>query len=313
MKYLADDWVQIETDYCDVRGVPLRLNVLVDRDRLVLLDVGTATTPEASIRPELAAAGLRAEDIDLVVISHAHPDHQGGASGIRDMSHPRFAGPAEEVAWLESNERLMRDLLESDPDTHRLSDSARDGWLAMLGERVRLDALLRDGDVIELTDSSLQVVVTSGHSPGHIALFDANRRVLFSFDDVQGHGIPVANSDLMLPPIYHDVDRYRAGLARLRELDFELMVPSHMQPLKRDQALARIDDSLTFVEEVDELVRDHLASTDVVRLGPLAEAIGTRWPYGGLNIQTMTVAKAHLRLAVERGDASVAWHPTRRS
>jgi glyoxylase-like metal-dependent hydrolase (beta-lactamase superfamily II) len=312
MKAFADGWFALHTEYEQVCGLPLWLHAFADASGIVLLDSGIAGTPETSIRGELAAAGLRLEDVSLVVNSHAHPDHMGGNGALAGISSPVFAGPALEAGWLEDNDLLVRELWDAAPDAYLMSPAERADLDGQLGERVRIDRLLRDDDQIVLADTTLQVITTSGHSPGHIAVHDAGRGVLFTFDDVQGRGLPVAGSADWLAPLYLDVERYRGGLHRLRELDFATMRPSHGDPLDRDAALARIDESLTFVDTADEFVREYVDRNEPVRLQELAVAMGTRLgTFGGSTLQTRSIAKAHLDHLVRSGDLVPQW--TRRT
>ena len=47
---------------------------------------------------------------------------------------------------------------------------------------------VKEGDVIDLGERELRVIALPGHTPGSIALLDANNRVLISGDPVQEHG-----------------------------------------------------------------------------------------------------------------------------
>ena len=313
MKAFADGWFALRTEYLQVCGLPLWLHAFADASGVVLLDSGIAGTPETSIRSELAEAGLRIEDVSLVINSHAHPDHMGGNSSLAEISSPVFAGPASEAGWLEDNDLLVRELWDANPDAYLMSPAERADLDEQLGERVRVDRLLRNGDEIVLGDATLRVITTSGHSPGHIAVHDADRGVLFTFDDVQGRGLPVAGSAEWLAPLYLDVDRYRGGLRRLRELDFTTMRPSHGDPLDREAALARIDESLLFVDTADEFVREYVDRDRPVRLDELAVAMGTRLgTFGGSTLQTRSIAKAHLDHLVRSGELVPQWTPKHR-
>jgi glyoxylase-like metal-dependent hydrolase (beta-lactamase superfamily II) len=308
VKRFADGWIQIRTEYLEFCGLPLYLHAYEGADGIVLLDSGVAATPEKSVRSELAAAGLAIENVSLVVNSHAHPDHMGGNSSLAAISNPVFAGPAAEAEWLEDNDALIDQLWEPNPDAYQLSGPERADLVGLLGERPRVDRLLRDGDRIELTGGELTVVSTSGHSPGHIALHDASRGLLFTFDDVQGAGVPIAHTDTWLAPLYHDVRRYRAGLERLAALDFTTMLPSHGDPLPVEAGQERIAASLQFLALAEEMVADYLSTHELVRLGELATELGTRLgPFGGVNLQTMSIAKAHLDDLVRRGSAQPLW------
>jgi glyoxylase-like metal-dependent hydrolase (beta-lactamase superfamily II) len=308
VKRFAGDWIQIRTEYLELCGLPLYLNAIATDDGIVLLDSGISGTPQTSVGPELAAAGLRIDDVTLVVNSHAHPDHMGGNAALRELANPQFAAPAAEAAWLEDNDRVISELWEPNPDAYRLDPAERAEIDGLFGERVRIDRLLRDGDEIDAAGSALTVVTTSGHSPGHIAVHDRARGVLFSFDDVQGHGVPIGRTQTWLAPLYHDVERYLGGLRRLAALDFEVMVPAHGEHLDREAALARIQQSIDFVERADAFVGDYLAQHGETRLGPLALALGTEvGPFGGLNLQTMSIARAHLERQVRLGELEPVW------
>src|SRR6476661_3909249 len=70
-------------------------NVLVIRadGRLVLVDTGAGPyfggAGSAVLVDALAAAGATAENVDLVVLSHGHPDHVGGAMTPLGPSYAR--------------------------------------------------------------------------------------------------------------------------------------------------------------------------------------------------------------------------------
>lgn len=305
------DWVRIETEYLHACGLPLWLHALPHDGGLMLLDAGTSDTPETSLRGALAEAGHRIEDISLVVNSHAHPDHMGGNEALAAVTSARFAGPAAEVEWLEDNEAVYDQLWLANPEAYQPDPDERADIERMLGARVHIDQLLRDGDTIETSEGSVQVVTTSGHSPGHIAIHDAGRGVLFTFDDVQGSGVPIAHTELLLAPLYHDVRRYRNGLRHLLELDFETLVPAHGDPLDAEAGRARIQESLDFVDRADELVHDLVTGRRGAGLREVAEELGTRLgPYGGVNLQTASVARAHLDDQVRRGLLAPRWEPS---
>jgi glyoxylase-like metal-dependent hydrolase (beta-lactamase superfamily II) len=305
---LAPGVTQLATDYAHTCGLPLWLNVVEDGDGLVLLDSGTSQTTDAATEPELRSLGRELSDISLVVNSHAHPDHMGGNAVLAARTEARFAAPAVEVARLEDNATLVGELWDASPEAYTLTGADLDATLAFLGERVRIDVLLRAGDDIPAGDGALRVVETSGHSPGHIALLHEPTRVLFSFDDVQGRGIPFLDSDLWLGPLYEDVRRYRVGLQGLLELDFDLLVPSHGDPLDRDEGRKRVEASLTWVDDVDAHARALLKARGSLDIAELATSIGTELgPFGGICLQTVQMARAHLADLTREGLVAPRW------
>jgi glyoxylase-like metal-dependent hydrolase (beta-lactamase superfamily II) len=300
---------RLGTDYPHVCGLPLWLHVIEAGSELVLLDAGIASTPEAATAPELAQLGLGLADLTLVVNSHAHPDHMGGNAVLKELSGARVAAPAAEVTWLEDNETLLTELWGSDPAALDLSSAERSELLDMLDDRVRIDVLLRDGDLLPAGDRPLRVITTSGHSPGHIAVLDEPSRTLFTFDDVQGRGQPYLNGSVWLAPLYTDVDRYVGGLKRLLELDFDALIPSHGDTLDADAGRKKIADSLDWVDDVHRFTQKLLRSKGSLTVRELAGEIGTQLGnFGGLNLQTVRMARAHLELLARHGKAEPHWH-----
>jgi hypothetical protein len=118
---------------------------------------------------------------------------------------------------------------------------------------------------------------------------------VFTFDDVQGSGVPFALSDLWLAPVCHYVDRYLHGPRRLAGLDFDLMVPAHGEHMDRAAAQRRIADSIAFVDRADVSVAEFVGEHGETGLTRLADAMGTRLgTYRSVNLQSMSIAKAHL-------------------
>ena len=284
---LAPGVHQLATDYPHICGLPLWLHVVVDGDELVLLDAGTSRTTEAATEPELASLGLALDDLSLVVNSHAHPDHMGGNEVLAARTGARFAAPAAEVARLEDNDLLLEELWGASPEAYRMSD----------------------GDRVPSASGSLVVVETSGHSPGHIALLHEPSRTLFSFDDVQGRGVPFLDSDLWLGPLYEDVSRYRAGLVRLLDLEVDAVVPSHGDPLDASAGRKRIEESVTWIDDVDAHTRVLLRRRGSLDVAELAESIGTELGnFGGICLQTVQMARAHLNQLTREGLVAPRWH-----
>lgn len=312
MKEISPGCLRLDTDYLQVCGLPLALHAMVDGDQLVLLDSGISSTPESFVRSELLAAGLRIEDVSLVVNSHAHPDHRGGNGAIRAVaSGARFAAPAQELGWFEDDGVMLRELWGANPEAYAPTAAEEGEIRSQMGDLVRIDQPLRDGDKLTLPSGELTVVTTSGHSPGHIAIHDPQRRLLFTFDDVQGAGTPFPDGHGRLAPLYHDVERYLGGLRRLRDLEFDLLLPSHGEPLDHDEGIARLDESIDFVSRVDDFVAEYLNTGRAVGIRELAQAIGTQvGDFGGINLQTVSLARAHLDHAVRRGGATPFWRRT---
>jgi glyoxylase-like metal-dependent hydrolase (beta-lactamase superfamily II) len=88
--------------------------------------------------------------------------------------------------------------------------------------RLQPDRLLEDGDPVD----GLEVVWTPGHSPGHLCLYDRQRRVLFSGDHVLEHISP----NIAWYEGRDALGEYLGSLDKVAQLDVDLIVPSHGSP-----------------------------------------------------------------------------------
>lgn len=68
----------------------------------------------------------------------------------------------------------------------------------------------------------LSVIDASGKSPGEVALYWPERRILFVGDAVIGS--PPGRLSLLRPQVIDDMDRLRRSVARLLELDFDVLL-----------------------------------------------------------------------------------------
>lgn len=149
-------------------------NVLVIRTdgRLALVDTGAGPYfggAGAGLVEALAAAGAAAEDVDLVVLTHGHPDHVGGTMTQLGptCARARHVMPRPEYDYWSK-------LQEQPPFFVEQVES--------LAERGLLE-LVDDGD--ELLPG-LTLRAAPGHTPGHCAVEveDAGRHLLFLADAV---------------------------------------------------------------------------------------------------------------------------------
>ena len=103
--------------------------------------------------PVLAAAQVRGWTIDAVWLTHWHPDHVGGAAGVKAATGARIIGPEAERAKIAALE---------------------DG----VGE----------GDTVELGTQNARVMTVPGHTAGHIAFHFDGAGAIFTGDTLFSMG-----------------------------------------------------------------------------------------------------------------------------
>ena len=113
---------------------------------------------------------------------------------------------------------------------------------------------MREGDVFEVGDYCLEVILIPGHTPGSIALLDRKHRFLISGDTVQSGCIFMHGEGRDLP-------QFRESIAKLEQMRmeglFDAVFPSHGEAVVTADILA---DHLALADEI--------LSGDAVPAGP---------------------------------------------
>lgn len=169
-------------------NTPFNPTVIRTAGKTVLVDTGcgedTAEEPGATagfLMRNLAAIGISADDIDLVVISHFHGDHVSGLVALDGgPAFPRaeITVPANEWAfWMDDGERSR-----ATPGRMQSLFEMNRAIFDPLGERVRTHAW--DEEVVP----GVTAIGTPGHSIGHTSyLVSSQGERVFLIQDVSNH------------------------------------------------------------------------------------------------------------------------------
>jgi len=126
--------------------------LLVVGDRGAVLIDGATAEAAPMIASNIERLGLRLSDIKLLLSSHEHADHAGGLRDLKRRTGARMLALAAARPSLESGVMAA-------------NDPQRDGEQpAFWG--VRVDRLVRDGEVVRLGSLRLTAHATAGHAPG---------------------------------------------------------------------------------------------------------------------------------------------------
>ncbi|MCZ7373951.1 MBL fold metallo-hydrolase [Micromonospora sp. WMMC250] len=144
-----------------------------DDGSVTLVDCGLAKAPARIVRG-LAAIGKVPADVTRIVLTHAHPDHAGGAAEMSRRTGAPVAAHVGDVPYAEEGRAPV-----SDPTVTggRLFARLNSGRFPA----VRVAQPLADGDVLDV-GGGLRVVHTPGHSPGHVSLLHEPTRLLVTGD-----------------------------------------------------------------------------------------------------------------------------------
>jgi glyoxylase-like metal-dependent hydrolase (beta-lactamase superfamily II) len=193
--------------------------------RVALIDTGASDSPATVLQPALAEVGLSLGKVDLILNTHAHLDHSGGNAETKRQSGARIHVHRDDLPMASSNQAQVAfhtDPLRTLEFPPQSIQERTEHVLRNAGEPAGADVLLADGDLIDLGGIRLEVVHCPGHTPGHVAYYWRQERVLFTGDAVQGYGARPGSY-----PYYFHAPNYRASLERLSRLEIETLCLGH--------------------------------------------------------------------------------------
>ncbi|WP_415311992.1 MBL fold metallo-hydrolase [Candidatus Nitrosocosmicus sp. FF01] len=148
----------------------------------------------------LSEASIDIKDINRIVLTHLHPDHVEAVNALKKKTAAKIYSHWIEAAYL-SHELQYNGPPDRDALEHvlKLMGTSIDIVTEKFGNLkvgpIVIDGLLKDGDKI---GNTLQVIHTPGHTPGHISLYDKERRILIGGDILFNS---ILNTDgLFVPP-----------------------------------------------------------------------------------------------------------------
>ena len=290
-----------------VGAKPMAMYLLAG-DHLILVDSGLSGTPAKVYLPAVVAIGRQAEEVRLLVITHADADHIGGNSEVRRLfPNALIACHARDRRWCDDPTLLTAERYDAFFADHGLRyDQAVFEMLASwMGPAEPMDLLLQGGESLRLAgDDWLTVLHVPGHTPGHLCLHNPTNRYALIGDAILGRSQLDTAGNWSAPPPYTSVDAYRATVQTLAALDLDLLLTCHYPVMRGDAVRAFIDASRLFVDLAEEVTRQLLRDAEgpltlreiIVRatplLGPFAFPDDLQFPL-----------LAHLDHAVERGEA----------
>ncbi len=204
-----------------------RVYATEDADGLTLIDTGITSAAPKILR-QLEQAG-RAGSVRRIIITHAHPDHVRGLPELKRVTAAEVIASYVERPYVEGKLPVPSAPKESLRGLDRLMASPPQ---AIPGTPV--DREVGDGDIIAESFGGLKVIFTPGHSPGHISLWQPEKKVLISGDVLMypalfGLRLPFAAFTV-------DMDENRRSVQRIAALKPEVICFGHGKPMLENAA-----------------------------------------------------------------------------
>jgi glyoxylase-like metal-dependent hydrolase (beta-lactamase superfamily II) len=182
---------------------------LIDGNKKILVDPGHRQAFRF-VEQELADIGLSVDQIDVVLITHGHPDH---------MEAAQLFSKSTSIAMGELEKAFFDTMSENFPMARNMGLPA-------------FDFYLQEGE-LTIGDDVFQVIHTPGHSPGSICLYQPDSKALICGDVVFNQGIgrtdlPGGNGKLL-----------KESIQRLSSIDTAHLLPGHGEIISGREAVNR--------------------------------------------------------------------------
>jgi len=273
---------------------------------VTLVDPGVFTANSlAAVDALLAGARLRIDNVEQIVVTHAHADHFGAAWHLADRAGASLVCSRGELGKLLADHRIA-------PTFARVLDelgvppAARPviGGGSSLVRRPPSDAvtIVDDGDTIVAGGRSFRAVVTPGHAAGHLSLWDG--ATLLSGDHLLPRIIPATllETDPLTERRRPSLAEYLAGLERILALAPQAILPGHGEAFADAEAVG------------ERIRRYHEARLAIVRASLRDGGHGSAWDLqrrlfptleGPATLGAVAQVVGHLDLLVAAGSAAV--------
>lgn len=183
-------------------------------DTAFVIDTGAGRAPERIM--DNIRRRMPLEKVGLVLLTHTHADHGGGA--------PAFWERGVRVLAPEMEMRVMRERPEEVLEAFRLAKNSGSYPPDYEYPFIEPDGVVRDGEIIQVGTRAVTAMHFAGHSEGHLCytLEMEGKRVLFSGDFVFSGG----HIGLLNCP-GSDLAKYRRDIVKLEGLGIDVLLPGH--------------------------------------------------------------------------------------
>lgn len=201
----------------------------------MLIDTGLGSEAcYAELTAQLAHIGISLSTIRTIFLTHTHPDHVGQAKRLLSetaaqlLLHSaeldqltRIATSGEKPLWLDS---ILHKAGVPAELTERIEGSF---------ERIRRNfqlltptQILSGGEVLDTAIGPLHLILTPGHSPGHLCLYQPERKLLLAGD----HVLQSITPNIGWLPDLDPLGDFHRSLDLLIPYEIDLILPGHGQP-----------------------------------------------------------------------------------
>ena len=184
---------------------------LIEDELRALIDPGNPQYTRHRIGG-LKRDGFGAEDINLIINTHSHPDHCGANRAFKDLSGARIALHRAELEHLDLSKEFAR-------------------YFGMPLQEFKVDFYLENK--LTTGTNEFSVLHTPGHSPGSICLYCEKLKLLVCGDLIFERG--VGRTDFP----GGSMEQLKKSIELVSKLDLEYLLPGHGNIIEGKERIKR--------------------------------------------------------------------------
>jgi glyoxylase-like metal-dependent hydrolase (beta-lactamase superfamily II) len=182
----------------------------------------------------IRAANLKLRDIKKVIITHIHPDHYGLSTKIKQICGAQVAIHRIDADIISTRYKDFADLSKKTEEMLRQNGVPADElpqlaeaslWMNKYVTPDLPEVKLEDGDTISNDSFEFEVIWTPGHSPGHICLYERDKKFIITGDHILYDTTPHVGFNPQSGG--NPLSDYISSLKKLESLRVHFILPGH--------------------------------------------------------------------------------------
>lgn len=233
--------------------------LLDDGETAILYDTGFGFTGfgvAENIKKHLGERRL-----DYIFLTHSHYDHALGSAYIiqRYPEAKVVAGAyAASIFPREGAKKVMREL------DRKFADKCGVGEYPFLGDKLRVDIPVNDGDIIEAGDMRFEVIDLPGHTKCSVGFYCAERGLLLSSETLGVYD----GGEIIVPSYLVGYEMSLRSIERAEKLEIKNLLSPHLGILTEQQTEFFLNNmkqaSITAAEFIADSIRSGMSDEDII-------------------------------------------------
>jgi glyoxylase-like metal-dependent hydrolase (beta-lactamase superfamily II) len=224
-------------------GVPLYVYSVKGEYYSLLIDTGIN-----QMREQITELCKETGNIKNVLITHAHADHIGCNQAVKNLTNAQFFA-AGYLSWIEDLKIHYKEFCipsEYLPD----SPEQRNEILGLMDGPVHIDVIIKEGTTFRPgNDIELTTIELPGHKIEEVAFLENNSGNLFMGDLLLALAAPFFHGFQTLKGFRKSLDRIEE---MIKENKIKRILAAHHPPLDQESSIEAINDTRSFLNEVEE-------------------------------------------------------------